>query len=68
VVAHGLGISLGGRLPARELPWEGDGTARLEPVHLLRWLLLRTVATLLLMLMLAAPDMIRLLSSHNLHG
>ena len=68
VVAHVLGISLGGRLPARELPWEGTGTARLEPTHLLRWLLLRTVATVLLMLMLAAPDIIRLISSHNLHG
>ena len=60
-IAYLLGISLGGRLPTVELPWEGTGTAKVEPAHLLRWLLLRSVAMLLLMLMLAAPNIVNLL-------
>lgn len=60
-IAYVLGISLGGRLPTAELPWEGHGTAKVEPTHLLRWLLLRSVAMLLLMLLLAAPQIVRLL-------
>jgi len=62
VIAYVLGISLGGRLPTGELPWEGTGTAKVEPTHLLRWLLLRTVATLLLMLLLATPEIVKLLN------
>jgi cobalamin biosynthesis protein CobD/CbiB len=60
-IAYLLGISLGGRLPNGELPWEGTGTAKVEPGHLLRWLLLRSVAMLLLMLLLAAPQIFILL-------
>jgi len=61
-IAHVLGIALGGPEPKRVLAWEGTGTAKLEAAHLRRWLLLRSVAFLLLILALAG-----LLTLHSTH-
>lgn len=61
VVAQLLNLSLGGLSPDGNLPWTGTGTPRLEATHLLRWLILRTAATILLVMALVAPDIINTL-------
>jgi cobalamin biosynthesis protein CobD/CbiB len=62
-IAELLGLSLGGpdRTPAgqRQLPWAGNGTAKATAQDLTRFLLLRTVASLLLLLFVAAPTFIK---------
>ena len=57
-----LHVSLGGTLPGRELPWTGEGTAKLLPHHLMRAMLLRVVAAVLLILALSAQDIVKLLN------
>ncbi len=61
-IAYLLNISLGGKLPERTLGWEGAGTPKLLPEHLARWLLVRLVATVLLLFLLAAPLIVKLLN------
>ena len=61
LVAQLLNVSLGGTLPGREMAWYGGGTAKLLPSHLGRWLILRLSATVVLVLVLAASNLINLL-------
>ncbi len=49
-VAYLLNIALGGITPDGTLPWIGTGTPKLEANHLLRWLIMRTAATIFLAL------------------
>ena len=51
--AYLIGVSIGGTLPERELPWAGEGTPKVIPTHLARWLLLEVSATVLLILILS---------------
>lgn len=60
-VAHLLDVSLGGPLPWGNLPWQGSGTPKLVAAHLGRMLLLRGVATVLLLLMFASSEIVKLL-------
>lgn len=57
-VAALLGIALGGKMVTAagevELPWQGTGTAQLLPIHLVRWIALMAVATLLWLIALLA--------------
>lgn len=58
-IAELLGISLGGQhgtsAESPALPWLGKGTAKVEATDLVRWLLVRLVALLLLVLGLLLP-------------
>ena len=63
VVAGVMGVSLGGTLPGRELPWMGDGTPKLMPVHLLRLVLLEVAMVVLLMVVCAGPYLFNLLNN-----
>lgn len=62
VVARLLNISLGGAMPQRNLPWVGTGTPKLLPEHLARWLLLRLGATAWLLVVLATPKVVSILT------
>lgn len=55
--------SLGGILPARELPWAGEGTPKALPMHLARWLLLEVAATVVFLLLLGSGVVPNLLSN-----
>ena len=57
-ISYLVHISLGGLMPGRQLPWVGDGTAKLLPHHFMRWLFLRLVASLMLVVALAAINML----------
>jgi len=61
-ISYLLDVSLGGRMPERDVPWTGTGTPKVMPVHVLRWLLLRVAATVLLLFLLGAQDVAKLLS------
>lgn len=56
-----LDIALGGPMPGGERPWVGAGTARLTPVHLKRAMHLLSVATVLLVLLLAHQHLYNIL-------
>lgn len=62
-LARLLDVSLGGTLPERELPWEGTGTPKLLSSHLSRFLLVRAAASVWLLLLLGAPEIINLLKT-----
>lgn len=57
-LAYLLGISIGGTLPGRELSWAGGGTPKPTATELGRFLLLRFVASLLLILLIAVPSLL----------
>lgn len=56
-----LDIALGGPTPHGDMPWAGQGTARLTPAHLKRAMQLIAVATVLLVLTLAHQHLYNLL-------
>lgn len=62
VVARLLNVSLGGAMPERNMPWVGSGTPKLVPEHLARWLLLRLGASVWLLVALATPKVVTLLT------
>ena len=64
-IARMLGVALGGPGPGGDAPWVGTGTARLTPTHLGRALALMGVASLLLCLLLASPNIFKLLATIN---
>lgn len=61
-VAHLFNIALGGPTPEGEMPWVGEGTARLTPQHLRRFLVLTGTASILLVLLLASPMIYNILT------
>lgn len=61
-IASTLDVALGGPTPKGELPWVGKGTARLGPKHLQRTLTMVLAATLLLVLLLVAPELSNILN------
>lgn len=54
-------VTLGGPTPEGELPWAGEGTAKVEPKHLRVALLVQLVGAVGLVLMLAVPHVHKLL-------
>jgi adenosylcobinamide-phosphate synthase len=68
VVAHLLDLSLGGPMPEGNAPWVGTGTPKLNEAHLLRWILLRLVASFLLLLCLIAPNASNIMKILHYHG
>jgi cobalamin biosynthesis protein CobD/CbiB len=64
-VAGILGVALGGPTPSGETPWFGTGTARLTPQHLGRAIYLLLVASVLCVLLLASPQIYKLLTIIN---
>lgn len=59
--ADTLDIALGGPTPNGDMPWVGQGTARLTPNHLQRAMQLLAVATVLLVLLLAHQHLYNIL-------
>ncbi len=57
-IALQVDVSLGGTMPACELPWVGTGTPKATPTHLARWGLLQMAAAVLLVLVLSARQML----------
>lgn len=60
-VARLLAITLGGPSPEGETLWIGEGTAKLTPQHLRRFLVLEIAAGILWVLILAAPTIYKML-------
>lgn len=61
--AQVLGVTLGGTSPTGALPWVGDGTPRLTHTHLRRALMVNAVASLWLLLLLASPEIAKVLKN-----
>ena len=60
-IAQLLHVALGGPLPHGEEPWVGEGTAKVTHQHLRRTLHVEAVSTLLLLLVLAGPNIYKTL-------
>ncbi len=60
-LARLLGVALGGPTPTGDIPWVGEGTARLTHTHLRQALVLNLVATLWLALLLNSPTIYKII-------
>lgn len=60
-IATTLDIALGGPTPSGDMPWVGQGTARLTPNHLQRAMQMLMTATVLLVLLLAHQELYNIL-------